>query len=1126
VTCPSCGHENREGARFCLRCGGELALSCPRCSADLPSGARFCDACGQRVGEAPQPAPERDPRDYTPRHLADKILQSKPALEGERKQVTVLFVDVKGSLGLTEQVDPEEWHRILDRFFQILADGVHRFEGTVNQYTGDGIMALFGAPIAHEDHAQRACYAALHLRDELEGYSRAVKREHGIGFSVRMGMHSGEVVVGKIGDDLRMDYTAQGQTVGLAARMEELASPGTCYLTGATAGLVQGFFDLEDLGPFRVKGVSEPVAVHQLEAAGAAQTRFDVARARGLTRFVGREADMRTLEDALEQASTGTGSQVVGVVAEAGVGKSRLCFEFLERCRARGMMVLEGHAVAHGKNVPFLPMLQVFRAYYGITEQDSDRVAREKIAGRLLLLDESFRELLPLLWDFLGVPDPERPAPRLNPEARQRQIFGVLRKVLQKGDPDGLMVTLIEDLHWIDAGSEAFVDEWVDAIGGARGLLLVNFRPEYHASWTGKSYYRQLPLAPLGPRAIRELLADLLGNDPSTAGLAEAIHARTGGNPFFSEEVVRSLIEAGKLEGARGSYRLAAPIERLEIPATVQSVLAARIDRLAEREKRLLQTASVIGREFGEPLLEAVAELPRKELVDALHVLQSAEFVYEQALYPVAEYAFTHPLTQEVALRSQLRERRSRIHAAVARAIEAASPAKLDEQAALLAHHWEEAGDARQAVRWHRRAAEYVGSSDPVEGVRHWQRIRALAREFPGDEELVSLWLDACHFILGVGGWRIGMSEEEFEAIFIEGRRLAAEREDRVAEVLLICARATRLGTGGNAEAYYQESRKAEALAAGVEDREVMPAVKTQRAYSAWLLGRHAEAIEQLRDIRRLSGDDLFAGLRIIGYSPCAFSWSFEGTTRAECGDIPCFSDFFQRGVALAREAGLSDNLVYALPNTATVALLAGDPELAGLPDPERACLEAVELAEALSNQFGKTYARLQLGLAHLSRGRFEDAIERIDDYLSLARERGVGSEWEALALAGRSMARLGAGDAAGAREDAEGAVAAAGARKTRGFAIWAELALARACLAHPAVDADAAARALDRADVLVEETGARGFGPQIVEARARLAGAGGEAAEAERRLRQALRLYEEIGAVGHAERLARELGL
>ncbi len=373
MRCPSCDHDNRAERRYCAECGAVLAAICASCGASNQPGEKFCGGCGVALTAGPATAPPRSPATSTPKHLAEKILTSRSALEGERKQVTVLFADVKGSMELAEQMDAEAWSEIMQRFFNILAEGVEHFEGFVDKFTGDGIMALFGAPIAHEDHAQRACYTALKLRDALATHAREVKRQHGLAFSVRMGLHSGEVVVGTIGDDLRMDYTAQGHTVGLAARMQELASPDTVYLTGATAHLVAGYFTLEDLGPFVVKGVTEPVAVFQLQGLGAVRTRFDASRARGLTRFVGRDDDMRTLDVALERACAGNG-QVVGVVAEAGTGKSRLCFEFLERCRAKGLRVLVGGGVAHGKNIPLLPILQVFREYYGISERDSDQL--------------------------------------------------------------------------------------------------------------------------------------------------------------------------------------------------------------------------------------------------------------------------------------------------------------------------------------------------------------------------------------------------------------------------------------------------------------------------------------------------------------------------------------------------------------------------------------------------------------------------------------------------------------------------------------------------------------------------------------------------------------------------------
>src|SRR5205814_2318211 len=531
VTCPGCQAALPDDAAFCGHCGRALQSerTCPRCGRPNAAEMHFCLGCGSPLvasGAAHQP----DPRTYTPKHLAKKILTSRAALEGERKQVTVLFADVKGSMDLAEQLDPEDWHRIMDRLFHILAEGVHRFEGTVNQYTGDGIMALFGAPIAHEDHAQRACYAALHLSEALRRYAEELKRTKRLGFAVRMGINSGEVVVGTIGDDLHMDYTAQGHTVGLAARMEQLAGADRVYLTEHTAALVSGYFRLRDLGPFTVKVVRDPPRVYELEGLGTPRTKLDVSRLRGFSRFVGRDAEIATLETPLARAATGD-AQVVGVVAEAGLGKSRLCYEFVQRCRTRGIPIHEAHGVSHGKMVPYLLVLEFLRGYFGIGEQDTAQVMREKIAGRLLLLDPALADALPLLLDFLGVPDPERPLPRLDPEMRQHRLFEAMKRLTHARSRREPGVSLFEDLHWIDGASEAFVANLVEAVAGTRTLVVVSFRPEYDAAWMRRSYYQRLALPPLGPEAIAELLADRLGTDPSLGGLGGRIRTPTGREP-------------------------------------------------------------------------------------------------------------------------------------------------------------------------------------------------------------------------------------------------------------------------------------------------------------------------------------------------------------------------------------------------------------------------------------------------------------------------------------------------------------------------------------------------------------------------------------------------------------------
>jgi class 3 adenylate cyclase len=1077
------------------------------------------------LGEAPSvapttssPPPDRDPRAYTPKHLADKILNTRSALEGERKQVTVMFADVKGSMELAEQLDPEAFSGIMQRFFRILSDGVERFEGFVDKFTGDGIMALFGAPIAHEDHAQRACYAALHLRDEIARYATEVKREHGIGFSARMGINSGEVVVGKIGDDLRMDYTAQGHTVGLAQRMEALASPDSCYVTAATAALAGGYFDLHDLGEFRVKGVTDPVRVHRLTGVGRSRTRFDISRARGLSRFVGRAADIRTLADAVAQTDAGNG-QVVGVVAEAGTGKSRLCFEFLERCRARAMSVYECRAVAHGKNIPLLPILELYRAYFGITSEDDDRLAREKIAGRMVLLDLGFADALPLLFDFLGVTDPQRPAPRLDPDARQRQLLAVLRKVIQSISEGQPTVTLVEDLHWLDDASGEFLAHMVDARAGSRNMLLLNFRPEYHAEWMQKSWYRQIPLTPLGKEAIAELLADLLGTDPSIAALVDPIRARTGGNPFFTEEVAQTLIESGCLEGTRGAYRLVAPIERLEVPATVQAVLAARIDRLSEREKRLLQVASVIGKDFAEPLLAEVAELSAEELKASLAALRRAEFIHEQAIYPVVEYSFKHPLTQEVALGSQLRERRRRVHAAVARAIERRNAEHLDERAALLAHHWEEAGEAVTAARWHRRAAEWVGTTDFTAATHHWGRVRALLRELPDDREAAALGIVACMQLLNVS-WRVGTGLDEARALLEEGQTLANAIGDRRAHLKLsmVYSRA-RCGDGDVAE-YLEVAIENRRAALEIDD---IVARANAWAYLSDALGfgaRFAEAIQITEDGLARFPRHIPPEEWVYGISPHVVLSFWRGFGLSWTGRLREGIEEFGRCRRFAEEDGTPEAAAYALFFVGEAHYLAHDADRV---------LASARQGEEISRRLGEPPAlvaltQLAYACAHLAAGRAADAVEPARASLELhgiANKANAG--WSATLLA---EALLETGDLSSARAAAQEAITLCGRSLRGNYEAQAHGIVARALLRGEGEAArEEAEAALSKAAELIERTGARALAPALREWRAELAAGLGDETERERLLREALQGYEEIGAPGHAERLRKDLG-
>jgi class 3 adenylate cyclase len=620
MSCPACGADSPPVAKFCEQCGTRLARRCPACGQEVGAAARFCPECGAPLGQAASAATVAAeaapaPRTYTPAHLAERIVAGRAALEGERKQVTVLFADVVGSTELIRDRDPEEAQQLLDGVVQVMMDAVHRYEGTVSRLTGDGLMAMFGAPVAHEDHAVRACYAALAMQEAMRRHLPELRRTHGAEVEIRVGLNSGEVVVRLVRDDLHMDYTAMGQTVHLASRMEQLATGGSVRLSAETLALVEGYVQVRSLGPVPIKGLAEPVEAFELVGVGAIRTRLQASAARGLTRFVGRHTEMEALHGALERARNGNG-QVAALVGEPGVGKSRLVWELTHSHRLEGpasrrpalspeqddpgtagWLVLESGSVSYGKATSYLPVIDLLKAYCRIESRDDERAIREKVTGKLLTLDEGLRSALPALLALLDVPPGDSAWDTLDPAQRRRQTLDAVRRLLLRESQEQPLLLVFEDLHWIDSETQALLDGLVDSLPNARIMLLVNYRPEYRHDWGNRGYYTQLRIDPLAAESADELLAGLLGADPSLEPLKALLTERTEGNPLFLEESVRSLVETGALTGERGAYRLPVPLASIRVPATIQAVLAARIDRLPAEEKRLLQTAAVIGKD-------------------------------------------------------------------------------------------------------------------------------------------------------------------------------------------------------------------------------------------------------------------------------------------------------------------------------------------------------------------------------------------------------------------------------------------------------------------------------------------------------------------------------------------------
>ncbi len=894
VQCPQCQGENPPQARFCLECGARLALTCAHCGTELPAHARFCLQCGQpaRAGTALAPAPA--PQSYTPRHLAERILTSRAALEGERKQVTVLFADLKGSMELLADRDPEEARAILDPVLERMMEAVHRYEGTVNQVMGDGIMALFGAPLAHEDHAVRACYAALRMQETVKQHAEEVRRTTGLPVQIRVGLNSGEVVVRSIGSDLHMDYTAVGQTTHLAARMEQMAAPGSILLPPATLQLAEGYVQVHSLGPLPVKGLSEPIEVFEITGAAPTRGRLQAAAVRGLTRFVGRDAELDTLRQSLERAGTSRG-QVVALVGEPGVGKSRLVWEFSHSHRTQGWLVLESRSVSYGKTTAYLPVIDLLKTYCGIDAADDPRRMREKLTGKVLTLDPALGPTLPPLLSLLDLPVDDPAWQALDPpQRRQRTLDAVKRLLLRESQVQPLLL-VCEDLHWIDSETQALLDSLVESLPTARILLLVNYRPEYEHTWHRKTYYQQLRLDPLPPASADTLLAALLGDAPALTDLKGLLIARTEGNPFFLEESVRGLVETGALAGERGGYRPAKPVGTMHVPATVQAVLAARIDRLPPDEKRLLQSAAVIGKDVPHALLRAITEEPEARLRQGLSHLQAAEFLYETSLFPEPEFTFRHALTHEVAYGSLLQERRCLLHRRVAEAIEGLYSDRLAEHVERLAYHalrgevWDkavaylyQAGVKASTRSAHGEAVTYYG-----------QALEVLSRLPESPERVrqaIDLRLDLRNSLLPLG------EHAQLLDQLREAETLAEAAGDQRRLGRVSTYKAERLLHLGQHEQAIAAAERALAVAESTGDVAIQIEARVRLGQPYFILGQYPSAIECFRrNVIALQGELVYEPFGFTG-PPAAFCRAWLGICLAEIGD-------FDAAVAAAEEA-------------------------------------------------------------------------------------------------------------------------------------------------------------------------------------------------------------------------------
>ena len=949
MACPQCRHANLPTAKFCSNCGTRLELACPGCGHGNAPTSRFCENCGSALDPTRSSAPGLAA--YTPPHLASRILTSRGALEGERKQVTVLFADVRGSLELLADRDPEEARQLLDPVLERMMEAVHHFEGTVNQVMGDGIMALFGAPLAHDDHAQRACYAALRMQEQVGRYGDEMQRTHGTPMQIRVGLNSGEVVVRAIGSDLHMDYSAIGQTTHLAARMEQIAKPGSILLTAGTLRLVEGYVRVRPIGPVAIKGLGAPVEVYELTGTAASRTRLQVSADRGLTRFVGRATELSMLHATLERAGAGRG-QVVALVGEPGAGKSRLVWELVHSHRTQGWLVLETAALSYGKAMPLLPVVDLLRRYFGVESSDDARRVREKVTGRLLTLHEGLRSAIATFESLLIEGGELRGG-----SASLRQALDAVRGLLLHESRRQPLLLVVEDLHWIDPDTQTFLDNLVESLPTHPILLVVNYRAEYRHGWGSKSCYAQLRLDPLGPETAERLLESLLGEDSALAPLRAQLVQRADGNPFFLEESVRTLVETGVLMGERGAYRLARPVQGLQVPTTVQAILAARIDRLPPEDKSLLLAASVLGTDVPLTLLETVANLPAEEVARRLARLQAAEFVYETRLFPDIEYTFKHALTHEVAYATLLAERRRALHAKVVEAIERLYPEHLAEHRARLVHH------AVRAELWSKATAHLRDLGGPPSG-EEIDEVMGKGPESPG-----KLWW------AGEYDRAVKASQRD--------RAVGASFGNFAMQVVATCRLGQVQQTLGNYGAAADLLRQVVASIQGdvVRERLGMAAFPSvwARSWLAWTLaerGEFAEGTKVGEEAMRIAAE----ADHLYSRGQASFGLGMVYLTE---GRVEQAIEVLEHGLILARSENIAFQIPFITGPLGIAYARAGDPAR-GVALVE----QAVEQAEATRLVAHHALRLAWLGEAQLRVGRRDAALDLARRALALAEER------------------------------------------------------------------------------------------------------------------------------------------
>jgi class 3 adenylate cyclase/tetratricopeptide (TPR) repeat protein len=924
MTCASCRASNLPERRFCAECGAPLAAPCATCGFVNEPSARFCGGCGARwTGTAARSTVS----------AGDFVAE---AAGGERKVVTVLFADLKGSLELLGPRDPEDARLVLDTVLQRLIEAVHAFEGTVNQVLGDGIMALFGAPLAHEDHALRACLSALRMHELVRAEAPDFRERFGVEPLVRVGVNSGDVLMRTMASDVHLDYSAVGVTTHVAARMEQLASPGSTLITADTWRLVRAYVSVRPVAPLEVKGLAEPVEAYELLAASGTRAR----RGAAVSRLVEREAELERLHHAVARAEQGHG-QVVAISGEPGVGKSRLVDEFLAAPALARVRVLQGRALSYGRAVANTPIRELLAEYFAITPADHGPALRDKVEKWLWTLDPVLASLVTPLVGLLEPQGADEAWSRLDPSERRRQSASAFRRLLVRESQSRVLCLVIEDLHWVDPDTRDLLEDLVDFLPALRVLLIVSFRPEYEHAWAAAPGYTEIRLAPLSPPAAATLLDDLLGSDPALEDVGGWLRERTQGNPFFLEESVAHLVDVGVLTGERGARRLARPLDSTHVPATVQGVLAARIDRLSPPQKRLLQCAAVVGRDVPLPVLEAVASVSAEELATDLASLERAAILARVRGSHPPRYRFRHALTYEVAYDLVRRDRRRALHGLVLTVLEGAPSAAEVE---TLAHHALAAERWRDAVDYCRRAGARALAQAAHRAAAEWFEHALVAiGHLPPEAETkrasIDVRLDMRYALSPRGEFGRMMTYLE------EAEQLAGDLGDRRRLGYVSAFMANYFALTGRPNRSIRYASRAFEIAAETGDLSLEVLANAFLAGASYSRGAYRDAvIAAERNVARL-GDGLVGERFDLPLFPSVYSRTILASALAELGE-------FDQATAVGEEA--------------------------------------IRIAAVLDHPYSLAYAYLGVGAVHLRRTTFAEGVAVLETALEQSRTAGL----------------------------------------------------------------------------------------------------------------------------------------